>query len=200
MAKETDSLDEAKHEHALKLVGVLRAVPVTQRLGALRAWLRVAEDITKATRRALCQGRERIRVARSRGGAVHSADDFLFDWVRAGVLQAAGRDELVEDDEEAVKDAVSESFRVAGEIMERNPLAAAALPWIAVAEGYARRRGYEVHGIHLVGCLGRGKERTALQVAALALAEIGFGPTDVAEALEIDPAYARRLTAPARVS
>lgn len=52
----------------------------------------------------------------------------------------------------------------------------------------------------IVGTLGKGKQKSAPQVAALALAHCGYSNREITDLLELDPALVRRLVRAARVS
>ena len=208
--------EQARHELALKLANQLRGLEPERQIAAVNEWRATQDALTRALKRARRLYAERSRVAALEGrgrrlelpGVSGAIFDRLYDYVIEGAVEGAGR-ELAQEDAPRLASAYQQVEAAALELGRahrgdriRLRLGLAAMPLHAVALGYWYQRGSfgALTGTSIDLVTAVGKEKPAVKIAALALAELGHSNGAIAGGLDIDRALARRLARSARVS
>lgn len=201
---------------ATKLATRLRELDDRSQIIAVREWRATVDALTTAIKRARRLRAERARTAKNEGretrldlpGVSGRILDLVWDYIVEGAAAGAER-EITADDapvlgeayrltERAVFDTVRAARDQArGDGVRHRALrrsAVAYAPYVAAAIGYgAMRPLLRIDVVEHVG-----KEMPALEIAVLALAELGHNNAAIARGLEVDSAIVRRYQRDAR--
>lgn len=201
----------ARHYLALRLADRWRALDPERQMAAAIEWRAALDEITAAIKLARRSHSERARTAKNDGreirlylpGLSGRLFDLVWDYIVEGAAAGAGR-EITADDAPVLADAyrlteraVFDSVRAArvragGNETHRRQLrrvAIASAPYVAAAIGYSAMRQSSLQ-IDLIWFVG--KETPALEIAVLALSELGHSNAAIARGLEIDSGAVRR--------
>lgn len=198
---------------ALRLAERIRELEPDAQIAVVNDWRKMADELTRALKKARRAYSERERSAANRGADRHpeiagmsgAIFDCFYDYVYEGAAAGAGR-ELIKADASKIADAYRQVeaavYRLAIDTRGtggRLRLGLAAMPLHAVAIGYQCMRGsFGPSGLSIDVFDAVGKQKPQAKIAVLALAELGHKHAAIARGLNVDPADVRRALALAR--
>lgn len=227
MSAET-SYENARYSSALELAKLLNAAPRESHAGQLAAMLDCAEVIRSSIVQAKRTIRNRVRDAKARGAEDAQAGWQLLIEIATlvtlgGQCEERERRKGARNDNVRLRKLTSKQLDNIARAADRGLVEGfdvlnkgtndpdIDVRWVSghIATLTAAIEAYQLeHGQCdalvrfgvLAGTIGEGKQRSAPQVAMLALAHCGYSNAEIARILDRDPAEVRRLVRPARVS